>query len=146
MSLLNTKPRYFPSAVATESGWCNPITGEVLVSVGRLKTKLAAEAAALEEKWSNLDKTATVVEIIESKKQPITTPLEVAVEPVVAAVEPIVEQPKEVVMEEIKPVKVRKEHTRKVKVAEQTDKSVPEGQKILGEVVEHDLDKPVVGE
>lgn len=139
MSLLNTKPRYFQTAVATESGWCNPITGEVLVSVGRLKSKLAAEAAALEEKWSNLDETATVAEIIESKEQPIITSPEVAVEP-------IVEQPKEVVMEEIKPVKVRKEYTRKVKVAEQTDKSVPEGQKIIGEVVEHDLDTPVVGE
>lgn len=126
MSLLNTKPRYFPSAVATESGWCNPITGEVLVSIGRLKSKLEAEAALV--------------------VAPVTTSPEVAVEPVVAAVEPIVEQPKEIVMDEVKPVKVRKEYTKKVKVVEQTDKPVPEGQKILGEVVEYDLDTPVVGE
>lgn len=136
MSLLNTKPRYFPTAIATESGWCNPVTGEVLVSVGRLKSKLEAEAAA-----------ATIVE---SKEQPIATAPEVVVEPVVAVVEPVlepvVEQPKEVIMEEAKPVKVRKEYTRKVKVVEQTDKPVPTDQKLLGEVVEHDLDKPVIGE
>lgn len=43
MSLLNTKPRWFPEAVASVSGWINPKTGEVLVSIGNLKAKLEAE-------------------------------------------------------------------------------------------------------
>lgn len=43
MSLLKTKPHYFPTAIATESGWINPVTKELLVSVGGLKSKLALE-------------------------------------------------------------------------------------------------------
>jgi hypothetical protein len=46
MSLMNTRPRYCPTAVATESGWMNPVTKELLVSVGGLKSKLAIEEAA----------------------------------------------------------------------------------------------------
>ena len=40
MSLLNTKPRYCPEAVATDRGWVNPKTKELLVSVRNLKTIL----------------------------------------------------------------------------------------------------------
>lgn len=43
MSLLKTKPSYAPNCVATERGWTNPVTGEVLVAIGMLKTKLEAE-------------------------------------------------------------------------------------------------------
>jgi hypothetical protein len=143
MSLLKTKPHYFPTAIATESGWCNPITGEVLVSVGRLKSKLEAEGVIATEP-------VVTAKIIESEDQPIITTPEVVVEPIAAVVEPVlepvVEQPKEIIMEEVKPVKVRKEYTRKIKVTEQTEKSVPADQKLIGEVVEHDLDKPVIGE
>lgn len=49
MSLLNTKPRYFPSSIATNRGWTNPITGEVLVSIGNLKSKLEAEFLTITE-------------------------------------------------------------------------------------------------
>lgn len=50
MSLLKTKPRYAPNCVATESGWTNPLTGEVLVAIGMLKTKLALENPTVVEK------------------------------------------------------------------------------------------------
>lgn len=43
MSLLKTKPSYAPNCVATERGWTNPVTGEVLVAIGMLKTKLELE-------------------------------------------------------------------------------------------------------
>jgi hypothetical protein len=43
MSLLKTKPNYAPNCVATERGWTNPVTGEVLVAIGMLKTKLELE-------------------------------------------------------------------------------------------------------
>ena len=43
MSLLNTKPKYCPDAIPTISGWVNPKTNELLVSVRNLKSRLAAE-------------------------------------------------------------------------------------------------------
>jgi hypothetical protein len=43
MSIMNTKPRYFPTAVATKCGWINPITKELLVSVGNLLERIADE-------------------------------------------------------------------------------------------------------
>ena len=33
------KPTFFPNAIATESGWINPDTGEILVSIRQLETK-----------------------------------------------------------------------------------------------------------
>lgn len=33
------KPTFFPNAIATESGWINPQTGEVLVAIRQLRTK-----------------------------------------------------------------------------------------------------------
>ena len=47
MSLLKTKPRYCENAVATESGWINPVTKELLVSVRNLKSKLKIETRIL---------------------------------------------------------------------------------------------------
>lgn len=43
MSLLKTKPRWAPTAIATDRGWVHPNTGEVFVAIGNLKTKLEAE-------------------------------------------------------------------------------------------------------
>ena len=40
---MNTKPRWFPTAVPTDRGWINPTTGEVLVAIGNLKTLLSRE-------------------------------------------------------------------------------------------------------
>jgi len=45
MSILNTKPRWCPAAVATNQGWVNPVSKEVLVSFRNLKDKLDAELA-----------------------------------------------------------------------------------------------------
>jgi hypothetical protein len=103
MSLLNTKPRYCPNAVATQSGWTDPVTGELLVSVGNLKNKLALEQPKL---------------VIEEK---------------------IIMQPE---------VKTRKPYApRKPKViGEVTESKLPAGTQLLGEVVEYDLEKPVIGE
>ena len=75
MSLLNTKPRYFPTAIATESGWINPVTKELLVSVGGLKSKLALEEAA-----------SVVVAVVVTAEPTVVVPVVAKVEPVVAKV------------------------------------------------------------
>ena len=43
MSLRKTKPRWFPTAVATNLGWINPSNNEVLVSIRNLKTRIEQE-------------------------------------------------------------------------------------------------------
>ena len=43
MSLLNTKPHWCKHAIATNRGWVNPFTQEVLVAIGNLDKRLAAE-------------------------------------------------------------------------------------------------------
>lgn len=40
---LRTKPRWCPTAVATEQGWVNSLNGELLVSHRGLKSKIDAE-------------------------------------------------------------------------------------------------------
>ena len=127
MSLLKTKPHYCPTAVATESGWVNPATNELLVSVGGLKSKLAA-----------LEDSIKSTKIVEA--EPV---VEIVAVPV--AVEPIKE---EIVMNEVVEVKTRKPYApRKPKVVgEVVDSKLPEGQQLIGEVVEYQLDTSVVGE
>jgi hypothetical protein len=102
MSLLKTKPPYAPNAVATDRGWTNPVTGEVLIAIGMLKTKLETEQVKIVGATANVvivDEVATVVEV-----------------------EKINEPEKEIVMEpvvkEIKPAKVRKEYTKKQIIGE----------------------------
>jgi len=102
MSLLKTKPHYCKDAVATELGWINPITKELLVSVRNLKSKLKIETRILNK-----------AKKMENNEEP----------------------------------KVRKEYTRKPKViGEVTESKLPQGMQLLGEVVEYDLEKPVLGE
>lgn len=119
MSILNTKPRWFPAAIPTISGWANPVTGEILVSVGNLIERIKAE----------------------------TPPEEIKV-----AVPTVIEQPKEIIMNEQVPEvtqpKQRKPYApRKPKViGEVTENKIPQGAQLLGEVVEYDLDKEVIGE
>lgn len=43
MSLLKSKPRWCPAAVATDKGWVNSLSGELLISHRGLKTKLDLE-------------------------------------------------------------------------------------------------------
>jgi hypothetical protein len=114
MSLLSTKPRYFPTAVATERGWVNPQTGEVLVSIGNLKLKLEAE---------------TPVEVVTKLEPPVIE---------------IVETKEEIIMETKleTPVKVKREYNKKPKViGEVVEEKLETNRQIIGEVLEHDLDK-----
>lgn len=48
MSLLKTKPRWAPTAVATNRGWQDPVTGEVYVAIGNLKTLLEEQGLSEE--------------------------------------------------------------------------------------------------
>lgn len=48
MSLLKTKPRWAPNSVATNLGWSDPVTGEVYVAIGNLKTLLEKEVPSEE--------------------------------------------------------------------------------------------------
>jgi hypothetical protein len=43
MSLMRTKPHWCPSAIATNQGWVNPKSGELLVAIGGLARQLEAE-------------------------------------------------------------------------------------------------------
>lgn len=45
-SLLKTKPKWCTTVEATEQGWVNSVSGELLVSLRGLKSKLAAEEVA----------------------------------------------------------------------------------------------------
>ena len=49
MSLLKTKPRWCPTAIATNQGWVNPVSKELLVAIGNLKAMLDAEVATVAE-------------------------------------------------------------------------------------------------
>lgn len=127
MSLLTTKPRYAPNCVATERGWCDPKTGEVLVSIGNLKSKLEAESPKMKETFEKI----------------ISKVIEVVVEP---TPEKIIE--KEIVMQPETPVEVkqRKQYApRKPKVIGEVVEQ-PIAPKIIAEVVEYDLDTKVIGE
>jgi hypothetical protein len=49
MSLLNTKPHWCKHAVATNRGWVNPFTQEVMVAIGNLDKRLEAEKPTIVE-------------------------------------------------------------------------------------------------
>lgn len=48
MSLESTRPRWCASAIATNSGWVDPRTNEVLIAIGNLKARLEAEKVVAE--------------------------------------------------------------------------------------------------
>lgn len=140
MSLLNTKPRWFQDAVATDRGWVNPISGEVLIAIGNLKMKLEAEVKYLSEKYSAEALSKPYVDI----PTPETIYTKQKIEPVVEIVETPVEQTKEIIMEtKIEtPVKIKREYNKKPKViGEVVEEKLETKRQIIGEVVEHDLDK-----
>lgn len=124
MSLLKTKPNWFRGEIiATEQGWVNPQNNEVLVSVGNLKSKLAAELAASAPKAEPV----VEVQVIEEPKVEIIKVKEVKVE----------SQEKQ--KKHVAPKKARV-------IGEVTEANVPAGKQIIAEVVEYDLDKTVLGE
>lgn len=140
MSLLNTKPRWFQDVVASDRGWINPKTGEVLIAIGNLKAKLEVEAKYLSEKYSAEALSKPTVDI----PTPETIYIKRETTPVVEIVETPVEQPKEIIMEtKIEtPVKVKREYNKKPKViGEVVEEKLETSRQIIGEVVEHDLDK-----
>lgn len=132
MSLLNTKPKYFQTAVATKSGWANPVTGELLVSIGNLVQKLELEAV----------KAQNVLPVVM-----VTVPVEPAQEVEQPTQPEIVEIQEEIVMTEPE-IKTRKPYApRKPKViGETTETSLQPNQQLLGEVVEYNLDTKVIAE
>jgi hypothetical protein len=124
MSLMKTFPIWAPNAVATEFGWCDPRTKEVYVSIKKLKTRLESEKL-------------------------VPTP-EPALAPEVKYVEPVVIEEKPEIKEEVKmeqiieEVKTKRPYNKKVVVGEAVEES--KTVKIIGEVVEYDVDQPVIGE
>jgi len=50
---LTSPPSWVPNAVATDKGWENPDTGEVLVAIGELATNNAAGPAPVSYAWTN---------------------------------------------------------------------------------------------
>lgn len=121
MSLLKTKPTWHRGEViATERGWVNPLNNEVLVSIGNLKQKLELEFASI--------------------PKPVVEP-----ELVVEKIESPIEQKPEIVKEH--KMETKKQTNKKPKVVvETTQKTVPVGQQLIAEVVEYDLDKPIIAE
>lgn len=138
MSLLNTKPKWAPQAIATNRGWTDPVTGEVYVSIGNLLSKLEAAGSAPVK--------SVEAELAEGLSQPA-----VVEAPEVAKV---VESPKE-------DVKVQVSETTQVTETsdapkrrgrppktQQTNEVVeqPAGVQVIGEVVEQPAGVQVIGE
>lgn len=79
MSLLKTKPRYCAFAEAAENGWINGKTGELLVSIRGLKSKLALEQTAsvetveTKEEIVMIEETKTE-EVVQLKEQTVKKP------------------------------------------------------------------------
>ena len=94
---MKTKPRHCVAAVATERGWVDPVTKELLVSVRNLKSKLKIETRLLKKESK-----------METQDQ----------------------EPRE-----------KRQYNRKPKViGEVTETPVPTGMRLIGEVVEYNLD------
>lgn len=71
MSLLKTKPKWCQLAVASEQGWINSNTGELLVSHRGLKSKLEAEE---KEKEIIMEKQEVQVEVKQIQEQTVKKP------------------------------------------------------------------------
>lgn len=125
MSLLKTKPRWFPGAIATNQGWINPITKEVLIAIGNLKQLLTEEAEA------SLIKSNVLVEI--SPKTEVENEKTAELTPAVVPIEIVVETPivikEELVMNEETPMSAEATRTRK--------QYAPRKPKVISEVVEY---------
>ncbi len=141
MSLLNTKPRWAPTAIATPRGWQDPVTNEVYIAISQLDKLLVLEAEKLAAK------TAIKPVIIEPAVASIATEI-VPAAPVPTT---IIEEIKENIVTlsttpttQVEEVKVKRPYTKKVKVDEVVE--TPKSAQIIGEVVEHALDSKVIGE
>lgn len=135
MSILKTKPRWAPTAVATKYGWQDPVTREIYVSIGGLDAMIEAE-------------NAVSVESVNVAKEDTTVAIENTVS--VEAVEQVQTNQNEEIMNtpenkpKVEEQRTKRTYIKKPKMYEQTQE--PVGVQIIGEVVEHDLDKQVIGE
>lgn len=129
MTLLKTKPRWAPTAIATDRGWSDPVTGEVYVAIGNLKTLLQQEAPEV---------------VVESIVKPVTAIVVEAAAPVVEVGE--AEAPKEPTASKTKRQYKKKDDMKQVNeraaeaktpVNEVVETKLETGQKIIGEVVEN---------
>ena len=64
------KPRWAPNAVATDKGWVDPETGELLVSLKNLKSKIAAESKTQETKQKAKDDGPKIKPVKEEEAKP----------------------------------------------------------------------------
>ena len=74
MSYLNKKPKWCPTAIATEQGWVNSLNGELLVSLRGLKSKIDAEIAA---ELATQSKKEVIMQVQEEKAEDKQTKSEV---------------------------------------------------------------------
>jgi hypothetical protein len=112
MSFLSTKPNWFPSAIATDRGWINPVTGELLISIKNLRLRIESEQV--------IDKPIEQHIIKEVKMEQETS---------------------EVTSTE---VKQKRAYNKKPKViGEAVERS---NKNMIAEVVEYNLETPVIGE
>lgn len=146
MSLLQTKPKWFHGeCIATRRGWENPANNEVLVAIGNLKVKLELELAK-KVKQNVETKPVGVVETLV-----VETPVLLVEAPVVVVEDPVVIEEEIIKVKEIKvevqEIKKKLLPTKKAKViGEVTEQTITGGRQIIAEVVEYDLDKPIIGE
>lgn len=135
MTLLKTKPRWAPTAIATDRGWSDPVTGEVYVAIGNLKTLLQQEAPEVVVESIVKPVTAIVVEAA----TPVAEPVEVKTQSEVRA-------PKEPTASKTKRQYKKKDDMKQVTeqaaeaktlVNEVVETKLETGQKIIGEVVEN---------
>ena len=139
MSLMNTKPRWAQNAIATASGWSDPVTGEVYIAIGNLAARLAAEHAKTVD--------VPVIVVQEPVNPDYVAPVEVVAQDAIEDVK--IEEVKEIVMqEEIKEEIVKPQAKRgrpaKVKIDEIVENPL-QGKQIIGEVVEYP-DVQIIGE
>lgn len=127
MSILKTKPRWAPTAVATKYGWQDPVTREIYVSIGGLDAMIEAENVSKEDTTvakEDTVSTETVEQVQTNQSEEIMNTPE--------------NKPK------VEEQRTKRTYIKKPKMYEQTQE--PVGVQIIGEVVEHDLDKQVIGE
>lgn len=96
-----TPPKWAPYAVATERGWVNPKTGELLISLKGLKSKIEAENPTVVLDLETTKECFVDTTFVEIETEERHTTIEIIIEPSpegsMATVEPISEETKLVV-------------------------------------------------
>ena len=94
-----TPPKWAPYAVATEQGWAHPKTGEILISLRGLKSRIEAAQPPVVLEIESPEECAVKNTFVEITTAEIPAVIEISTEPSfegsVAAVEPVSEDIKE---------------------------------------------------